>query len=304
MYLLEHLTGNEERSELRKEMEGGVRWAVRAALEKNSKDYWARATLAELEGLSNKKEVIEAALRSAVAVADKDWFKLNSSREQLLLYKDLGFRPAEVQCGLDVINRALARVTRPEERWAARQVFLFSGHMIDAPDRKEPRFPPDKEPIAAKAIADKLDTLGAGAQDLALCAGACGGDLLFAEACLARGLKLELRIPFDEPTFIRNSVAFAPGNWTDRFYQVKGNPNTKLLVMPDELGPSPKEGNPYARDNLWQLHSALSWGPDKVRFICLWNRKGGDGPGGTQHMYETVQKYSGRVYILDTNSLW
>ena len=160
MHLLSDLTGKEEQSELRKEMEGGVRWAVRGALEKDSKDYWARATLAELEGLSNKKEVVEAALKSAVAVADKDWFKLNSSREQLLLYKDLGFRPAEVQSGLEIVDRALARVPRPESRWAPRQVFLFSGHMIDAPDRKDPRFPADKEPIAAKAIADKLDALG------------------------------------------------------------------------------------------------------------------------------------------------
>jgi hypothetical protein len=29
--------------------------------------------------------------------------------------------------------------------------------MIDRPDRKEPRFPPDKEKIAAAAIASKLD---------------------------------------------------------------------------------------------------------------------------------------------------
>jgi tetratricopeptide (TPR) repeat protein len=304
IYLLAHLTGKQEQSELLKEMEGGVRWAVRGALERDPKDYWARATLAELEGLSNKREIVEAALKSAVAVADKDWFKLNSSREQLLLYRDLGFRPVEVQASLEIIDRALARVTRPEAQWAPRQVFLFSGHMIDAPDRKDPRFPPDKEPIAAKAIADRLDALGAGPEDLAICGGACGGDLLFAEACLARGLKLELRIPFDEPTFIEKSVAFAPGNWTDRFYQVKGNPNAKLFVMPDELGPTPKKVNPYARDNLWQLYTALSWGPDKVRFICLWNRKGGDGPGGTEHMYETVKKYSGRVYILDTNQLW
>jgi len=304
MHLQTHLTGNEEQEELRKEMEGGVRWAVRGALERASKDYWARATLAELEGLSSTKEIVEAALKSAAAVADKDWFKLNSSREQLLLYKDLGFRPAEVQSCLEIIDRALARVPRPESRWAPRQVFLFSGHMIDAPDRKDPRFPADKEPIAAKAIADKLDALGARPEDLALCGGACGGDLLFAEACLARGLKLELRIPFDEPTFIRKSVAFAPGNWTDRFYQVRGNPNTRLLVMPDELGPAAKEANPYGRDNLWQLYAALSWGPDKVRFVCLWNRKGGDGPGGTEHMFETVQKYSGRVYVLDTNLLW
>ena len=136
--------------------------------------------------MSNKKEIVEAALKSAVAVADKDWFKLNSSREQLLLYKDLGFRPAEVQSCLEIVNRALARVPRPEARWAPRQVFLFSGHMIDAPDRKDPRFPSDKEPIAATAIAAKLDALGAGPDDLAFCGGACGGDLLFAEACLAR----------------------------------------------------------------------------------------------------------------------
>ena len=69
-------------------MEGATRCAVRAALERDSKDYWARATLAELEGLSSKKPVVEAALKSAVAVADNDWFKLNSSREQLLLYTD------------------------------------------------------------------------------------------------------------------------------------------------------------------------------------------------------------------------
>ena len=32
-----------------------------------------------------------------------------------------------------------------------RYVFLFSGHMIDAPGRPEPRFPADKEKIAGQA---------------------------------------------------------------------------------------------------------------------------------------------------------
>ena len=36
--------------------------------------------------------------------------------------------------------------------WRARQVFLFSGHMIDAADRSPARFPPDKEPLAAPAL--------------------------------------------------------------------------------------------------------------------------------------------------------
>lgn len=176
--------------------------------------------------------------------------------------------------------------------------------MIDAPDRKEPRFPADKEKIAAGAIAAKLDELKAGQGDLAFCGGACGGDMLFAEACLERGVRLDVRLPFDEPTFLQNSVAFAGDSWVDRYYKMKSDEKTRIYVMPDELGPTPKNGNPYARNNLWQLYTALAWGPDKVRFVCLWNRKGGDGAGGTQHMVETVQKYSGRVYILDTTKLW
>src|SRR5262249_26096690 len=55
-------------------------------------------------------------------------------------------------------------------------VFLFSGHMIDAPGRKTTRFPPDKEPVAATAIADTLAEIGVAQGDLAICGGACGGD--------------------------------------------------------------------------------------------------------------------------------
>jgi hypothetical protein len=35
------------------------------------------------------------------------------------------------------------------------------------------------------------------------------------------------------------------------------------------------------RNNLWILQSAMRFGADKVEFICLWNGRGGDGPGGT-----------------------
>ncbi len=303
-YLLSHISGDEDGAADRAIMEGGVRWALKAALDRDPKDYWARASLAELEVLVSDTREVESAYKSAVAVADKDRFKLNSSRQQLCLLRDLGFRPDQVGAGIKLLERAITRVTAVKQKWSPRQVFLFSGHMIDAPDRIEARFPAEQEKIAADAIAAKLDELGAGSDDLALCGGACGGDLLFAEACLERQLLLELRIPFDEPTFIQKSVAFALGNWTDRFYRVKGNPKTKLFIMPKELGPAPKGASPYARDNLWQLYSALAWSPDKVRFICLWNGKGGDGVGGTQHMYETVQKYAGRVYVLDTTKLW
>jgi hypothetical protein len=40
-----------------------------------------------------------------------------------------------------------------------RKVALFSGHMIDAPGRKMPRFAPDKEGIAADAVESALADL-------------------------------------------------------------------------------------------------------------------------------------------------
>lgn len=197
-------------------------------------------------------------------------------------------------------GRVLKKYRLPVE---PRYVFLFSGHMIDAPGREPPRFPDTKEKAADRAIRSALEGMDAGPPDVGLCGGACGGDLLFAEACLDKKMHVELRIPFDEPTFLKNSVLFAPGNWAARFERVTNNPLTTLLVMPEELGPTPDNANPYERSNLWQLHTALSLGPEKVRFICLWDGKGGDGPGGTKHMYDEVLKRSGQVRVIDPAEL-
>ena len=183
-----------------------------------------------------------------------------------------------------------------------RQVVLFSGHMIDAPGREKPRFPPDKEPIAAGAIAAALQDLDVGAQDLCICGGACGGDLLFAEAALARSARLELYIPFDEATFLEKSVDFADCDWRARFFAAKAG--AALHVQPLELGPVPSGEDPYERNNRWMLDAASRFGPDRLDFICLWNGEGGDGPGGTRHMMEEVRNRGGRALWLETKKLW
>jgi hypothetical protein len=183
-----------------------------------------------------------------------------------------------------------------------RKVLLFSGHMIDAPGRKEARFPPDREPIAANAIAETLARIGAGTDDLAICGGACGGDLLFAEAGLARGATLEVYIPFDEQTFLANSVDFADADWRARYFAVKSR--AALHVGTEEFGPLAAGDDPYERNNLWMLQSAIRLGAEKIDFICLWNGKGGDGPGGTQHLMQEVRRKAGRIHWLDTNRLW
>ncbi|WP_254019310.1 hypothetical protein [Mesorhizobium escarrei] len=174
--------------------------------------------------------------------------------------------------------------------------------MVDAPDRKIPRFPPDKEPAAAAAIADALPKIGVTRGDLAICGGACGGDLLFAEACLEREMPVEIYIPFDGSTFLANSVDFADGSWHERYLAVKAK--ATLRVAPDELGPLGEGGNAYERNNQWMLDSAARFGGDRMAFICLWNGEGGDGPGGTQHLMEEARRKTSRIYWLDTRKLW
>jgi len=300
-HLQKHLGGSMKNSASLGNLEGGVLWACLAALERGPKDYWARASFAELNLLLSDTEKVAAEFASAVAAADRDWFALDSTRQQLYLLCDLEFRPEQVAVALAVVEKEIARAAPP---WKPGRVYLFSGHMIDRPGRTPPRFPADKEAIAAQAIADRLDALKAGPGDLAICGGACGGDTLFAEACLARGLRLQIHIQYGEPEFLQASVAFAGDGWLDRYDALKANPNTSVRVQPDDLGPVPKGGNPYVRNNLWQLYTAMSHGPEKVRFISLWDGQAGDGPGGTRNMVETVENHAGRTYILDTKALW
>lgn len=197
-----------------------------------------------------------------------------------------------------------------DPRKAPGQVFLFSGHMIDNPDRPLPRFPADKEDLAAARIGAALDTLNAGPDDLAIAQGAAGGDILFGEACLARGASLQLLLPLPEPEFIATSVlpCCAGESWRQRYLALRERLALPPRIMPDALGPLPrgrdgKLGDPYERCNRWLLHSALVLGRDRLRFICLWDGSGGDGAGGTAHMVDEVSQRTGQITWLDTREL-
>ena len=184
------------------------------------------------------------------------------------------------------------------------QVFLFSGHMIDHPERPQPRFPPNREPIAALAIEKQLGEWGATSGDTAICGGACGGDILFAETCRDRGVHLKIFLPFEEPEFLKSSVNFAGTDWERRYFDIRDHPGTETRILSGDLGCGPPDSNPFARNNMRQLYTAFAIGSGKVLFLCLWNRANGDGIGGTKHMYEVVAAQGGETCVLDTNELW
>ena len=291
-------------------MAGGVSWSAGCQQDPNEV-FWAKATLGDLAVLQGTPDEVRNAYKTAIALADKDWFALDACLGQLRLLAAIGFRPDQVAAGIATFERALARLQPPEQGWLPDKVFLFSGHMIDAPGRKEPRFPADKEDAATAAIARALADLGAGPQDLALTQGSSGGDLIFAEQALALGMRVQLLFPLPEPDFIEQSILPATDgdNWRKRYYRLRDNPLClPPRVMPDCIGPLPEDShgrpaNPYERCNQWLLNSALALGVQRTRFICLWNGGGGDGPGGTQHLVEEVKARTGQVTWLDTRKL-
>lgn len=183
-----------------------------------------------------------------------------------------------------------------------RFTLLFSGHMIDAPNRKTPRFTPSMEGEARMAIVQRLEAIGATSGDLGICGAACGGDLIFAEAALTRKVPLEIYLPFDVATFAQRSVDFAGGDWHARFDAVLSA--SELHLQPLERSSLTEEQDPYEQVNLWMLEAASRFGADKIVFIALWDGKAGDGPGGTEHMMDTVRQHHGQVHWINTTKLW
>lgn len=180
-------------------------------------------------------------------------------------------------------------------------VLLFSGHMIDAPGRAQPRFPPSLEAVVARAVRDEVKRLAAGADDVGISSAACGGDILFGEAALDQGVPLRIYLPFDEATFLEKSVSFADDRWPERYRALVSR--SERFIAPEILGPLPDGIDPYERANLWMLDEAQRIGAGNVSFICLWNGEGGDGPGGTKHMMDAVRDAGGDVHWIDIRRL-
>jgi hypothetical protein len=184
-----------------------------------------------------------------------------------------------------------------------RDVLLCSGHMIDAPGRKKARFPARKEEAVRRRIAEQLARWDAGARDMGICGGACGADILFAEACLERGARVLLLIALPEPAFLEKSVAFADADWEARYRALRARCETRF--QHEVLGPPAPGEDVFERNNLWCLDTAQALvPPDRVRAILVWDEKpAGDGPGGTADFAARVAKGGGRVSVINPTKL-
>jgi hypothetical protein len=189
------------------------------------------------------------------------------------------------------------------------RVVVCSGHMIDQPNRKAPRFPRHKEAIARQQIAEQLGAWGIGSGDLAICGGAQGADLLFAECCVALGAQVHLLIALPEEEFLRRSVHLEGADWEDRYFEVAKNAKVFKFFQEDFLKDFSPElnaiDNVFARNNLWMLHTAHDAARTGELFaILVWDEKEtGDGPGGTSDFEQRIRQSHGTVAVINPTKL-
>jgi len=287
-----------------------VRIAAKAALEfaikadNHEEAVWATATLGELELIAGDAGEARRYYQTAASRPGVSYFQVDSMLSQIRLFDRLGFRSDAVAAVTKVLEHRIQKFIKPQPRFE--KVVLCSGHMIDAPDRKTPRFPPQKEEAVRNQIASQLEEWKVGANDLAICGGARGTDIIFAELCVDREAEVWLFIPLDESEFLEESVRLPNSDWENRFYELKAHKSVKTFFQNSRLKPPPKDASAFARNNLWMINTARAEvkSADRIHAILVWDEQPtGDGPGGTSDFASQIRRLGGHRAIINPTKL-
>ncbi len=243
--------------------------------------YWLLATAAEASLVSGDLESARVNYTRATTESNPGAAEISRTRSQArFLLKSLG----EDDHALDSC-------------FILPRIGLFTGHMLDRPDRTNARFPAALE----ETVRAEIETL-VERQDISIgfSSLACGGDMLFVESILKRGGEVHIFLPYDIKTFIESSVQLIPRNdLTERFQYLLDNA-ASIRILNEEGDPNDDAAFDYCNRVLAgaAILKSQFLGMD-IAPILLWDGKPGDGGGGT----ESVRHYwehaiSGKVEIL------
>ena len=199
-----------------------------------TREYWLLATLAEASLILEDRDEAESLYRRAVAVDRGRFGDLASTRHNAAL----------------ILNHFGKAKTRIEEILRIPPIVVFSGHMIDSPDRSWPRFPPELEDSVRQAIRERLKKLNPGS---GYASAANGSDILFLETMLEMGAKVHVVLPYNREQFLSDSVEFIPGgDWKARYEAILENA-TEVLTASDLRMEGGGISNEYANLMLYGL---------------------------------------------------
>lgn len=265
------------------------------------KDPWLTITEADLACLiSTRPQRVGNLYQDAIEEATD--LNFEAAKRQLQIYERLGVLPENVKAALSKFN------TGSDVEQHTRHYLLFTGHMIDKGDRSEPRFPPEKEGAARAAIKEAVqkekEKIEGPLQGIA--GGACGGDILFHEVCGELDIPTELYLALPREKFLVESVQFAGPDWVERFNKFYKKLPKKVLSETKELPKWLQKKPDYSiwqRNNLWMLYNSLVCGGLQMTLIALWDGKGGDNPGGTEHMVKQAEERGAKTVVIDIKQL-
>jgi hypothetical protein len=161
---------------------------------------------------------------------------------------------------------------------SAPAVVVVSGHMVDAPDRAVPRFPPSEIDRVTVETAAALDRWGVDETTTLVSGGARGADIIVAELARSRGARLVLCLALPPEEFRQRSVALPGTDWSERFTALLEDAEVRVL---DASTDATTDDDVFERANAWIIEVAHALGGPRPHAVIVWDRRTGDGPGGT-----------------------
>lgn len=238
-------------------------------------DYWLAATKAEALLILGRTPEVAEALASPAIAASQDHGARSSTARQLAMIA--------VRWRMDPQMRAelLAPLAPPG-------VAHFCGHMFAADEATETRL---KAAIDA-ALADEKVGFAYGAL-------ACGADILFAEAALARGVELHIVLPFEEADFLAQSVRPGGEGWEARFHACATRATSVTIASemayfgdPAQFGYGGRMAMGLARLRAQHL------GAEAIQ-LAVWDGQPIEGPAGTAADVAAWRESGGRTRAID-----
>ena len=242
--------------------------------------YWPIATLGEASLIARRWSEAEDWYAQAAEIAKGHFADLSSTR-----------RNARI-----LLNHFRRDSTAIERALKIPGIVVFAGHLIDQPERPVPRFPTVLEPVVAEAIKSHIKRISPG---FGYASAGCGSDILFFEALLERGAEAHVVLPYEKEQFIKDSVSFANSDWVNRFERVLERATSVITASSERI----EEGSmsfEYANLLLFGLADirARQLETDLVP-LAVWDKKPGDGPGGTASAVEHWKHLGLNVQVID-----
>jgi class 3 adenylate cyclase len=175
-------------------------------------------------------------------------------------------------------------------------IVVFAGHLIDRPERSTARFPAELEPAVRAAIQSRIKKIAPG---FGYASAGCGADILFFEALLESGGEAHVVLPYEKEQFIKDSVAFANSDWVNRFERILERATSVTTASSERI----EEGSMS-----FEYANLLLFGLAEIRArqletnlvpLAIWDKKPGDGPGGTASVVEHWQNLDLDVQVID-----